>query len=250
MTRIITHTVMKNEMDRYLPYFLQHVSSFADVAHFYDDNSTDDSYELIANSPCVTKEGCALEIGIRGENVPSFLEHESRFRQAAWVDMVDRVKPENGDFVICLDADEFLVSFGDIREELNTTTGQALVLTIVEVFGWNRGIPLVRVDGYWAKIFGCRGVRYKDSCCNEGNNFRDVRWAGGSVPATYTDLERVHSPLILHLGYAKKEDQQEKYDRYHNRFGGHSTKHIESILEEPELEPWTGPTPDWWVVSD
>ena len=49
---------------------------------------------------------------------------------------------------------------------------------------------------------------------------------------------------VLHLGYAKDEDKQNKYKRYSSLAQhGHNNSHIESIIKEPKLELWQGITP-------
>jgi hypothetical protein len=44
----------------------------------------------------------------------------------------------------------------------------------------------------------------------------------------------------MHYGYAREEDRQAKYDRYTSVLNnGHSSAHIQSILQLPTLEPVT-----------
>lgn len=232
---IYGHMVAYNEADRYLSDVLIWHARFLDGFHVYDDDSTDLTFEIADQAPNTVAES-------RPEGVSSFLEDESSFRQAAWESMERMLRPTSEDWILCIDADEFLVSDSDERAGLEglieaASAVGAVKLKIDEIFAVSSdGLPWKRVDGFWDEISGVRLVRYVP-----GSVFKARKMGGGSVPVLGPDapLDMTQEPTrILHYGYARAEDQAEKYLRYSNLDNnGHSRKHINSILDEPTLEP-------------
>lgn len=227
--------VVRNEADRYLGSVLRW-HSFVDDVHVYDDQSTDDTAHQAAFRGAETE--------VRPETIPSFMEHEGQFRQAAWSSFEEHCNPQLGDWVLLLDADEFLVS-GEreiIEAELDkadTQGAKSIVLRIHEVFEMRGVMPLVRKDGYWPTIQASRLIRYEP-----GGVFPDRVMASGSHPTFVNGGAAMLSidMSILHYGYARHADRVVKYNRYLNR-PGHNASHIESILTKPKLEPWSGRIP-------
>lgn len=233
--RIIAMVVAKNEAHRYLRPFLHWTATFTDAIYLYDDQS-DDGTVAIAMS-------AGAFVGVRSDEVPSFVEHEGKFRQAAWEWMERVALPREGDWVICLDADEFLVAEGSEREaledaaaSLNALGATALNMEIPEIFAEVTSGLYRRVDGFWGTITGVRYVAWR-----EGGQFADKALGCGSVP-TYAHVANGPGPWILHVGYLDPEDRQEKYDRY-MALPGHASTHVQSILLPGTIELWTGPLP-------
>lgn len=238
--RIIGSLVVRDEADRYLERCLRHNMQFCDLTVVFDDRSTDDSVEIAYGLGC--------EVGVRDEDTPSFLEHEGRFRQAAWDFLSEHAK--DGDWVFSFDADEFLVSadHGSVPHRLRKAVQRAshlglggIRLEIPEVFALtNSGVPMVRKDGFWRSIHGVRVFQWQP-----GGRFLDRPMASGSAPL-YVEADGISRETfglsLLHYGYLEFEDRLEKYDRYSRR-EGHSSRHIESIMTEPKLEPWSGSHP-------
>lgn len=235
--------VTRNEADRYLrasATWLRHVT---DLVVAYDDQSTDDTYEILAD--------LGVAVGRRPSTIHSFAEHEGRFRQAAWTYLEARAKPTTNDWILSIDADEFLVGTShdiDVRDQLTDVVEQAssrgisaLNFHFGEVFdlhsaGDGTMTPFVRVDGLWGQIRGCRLVRWR-----AGGRIEAKEEACGSLPQTWMDWQHDAPGLqILHLGYAREADRREKFERY--RAGrGHDLAHVRSILTTPMLQPWVGP---------
>lgn len=211
---LVAHLVVRNEADRYLYECLAWASRFVDHIHVYDDQSTDET-------PFIA-EGFGAEVHIRDENTPPFLENESKFRQAAWESMGER----GGDWVLCLDADEFLT--GPIREH---ATGMPKVFHVDEVFEVKDGQPRIRVDGYWDQITAARLVPWTNA-----SKFPKGRLGCGSLPKIFKKqaFETLDQPRLLHFGYAKRSDREAKYLRYKG-LPGHNPRHIESILKKGDL---------------
>jgi glycosyltransferase involved in cell wall biosynthesis len=219
---------IRNEADRYLETVLAHHVPMLDDLVVYDDCSTDDSARIAARYGRVITRSWA---------VPSFAEHESRFREAGWQALVEELEPRHRqDWILCFDADEFLMAPPEtVRAavvESDAAGYEAIQVRIHEIFDDSEG-PKRRVDGFWGAITAPRLVRYR-----AGARFLDREMGCGSAPvfsgvACRSFTEQI---AIWHLGYLRDEDRLAKYERYVGK-PGHSRSHIESILTEPTLEP-------------
>jgi hypothetical protein len=233
--RLLGHMVTYNEADRYLRQALRSLRMVCDEISVYDDMSDDDTVDI------ALAEGAY--VGQRGGTDVTFAQHEGKFRQAAWDTMEEDLKPELGDWILSTDADEVLVSDdGDpsiLRRVLAATADahvevQAIRMRIHEI--WALDPPLERVDGFWGAIEGARLFRW-----SPGARFEDRALGCGSVPGGPTaggDV-RLGAVRIGHLGYVRQADRDDKYERYAGR-PGHASKHVESILTEPTLQPLDG----------
>lgn len=232
--RIFGLTVGKNEADRYLHAMLSNTSRYVYQHFFYDDDSTDRTVAAVLYHPqCVVYR--------REINTPSFMEHEAMFRAAAWAAFEETMTPVLGDWVLILDCDEFFVDRTPLPllpEYLQTISASGVMLNIHEVFGYDdEGTPLIRIDRLWGTIHAPRLFPYRP-----GAQFSMQRMGAPAVP-TYVmagPWANTENFSILHYGYARREDQLAKYERYSSRSdNGHSNIHIESILAlDKELIPW------------
>lgn len=240
--RMFAHMVTRNEAGRYLQAALRALRPHVDAVHVHDDGSEDDSAALAA------AEGAAVTR--RPPLSPSFAESEGRFRQHAWDAFADELGPCPGDWVLCLDADEVLVAPDGLWPAVDAPLGHetprhtAVQVPIPEVFGFDYGWPLVRVDGFWGGLAAPRLFAYQPR-----GTFRAQKLACGSVP-TYVPEGAVwaHGFLgvqLLHMGYADPGDRAAKHVRYSGQ-PGHATAHVNSILTTPTLKHWEGPTVEVW----
>src|SRR5579885_1847121 len=100
--------VVRDEADRYLDAMLSWTKLLVDQIHVFDDHSTDDTVErALAHG---------AQVSIRAEGEPPFMADEAGCREAGWRAMEAAVHPEEGDWVLCLDADEFLFGGGNEGE--------------------------------------------------------------------------------------------------------------------------------------
>lgn len=222
---------MRNEEDRYLMRSLVWNMRFLDSMFVYDDQSTDDSRKI------AWRLGAHVEY--RPNDVPSFMEDESKFRQAALESFEATFEPNSEDVVVALDADEFLVHSVDqnlMRPCLFDMDGEDM--KVVEVFEVRNGTPLQRVDGYWGDIMARRVYRHQPG----GVIMKGLKGCG-SIPTYVPRRPLMHEAVLLHYGYAKRADQQAKFDRY-NGLSGHGSNHVMSILKQPNLIPWDGVHPN------
>lgn len=237
--KIYGHLCVKNESDRYLEHCLQWHNEFLDGIHVFDDCSTDDSVKVAESNGAV----------VSSQSIPfgqvSFMSNEALFRQEAWRKMIEVMQPETGDWILALDADEFFTSWeGSERDALERAIlvtdllrdVHAVNLRVDEVFDVeDDGTPWKRVDGYWNEISAVRLARYKPEF-----TFVPKKMGGGSVPSyvEHSYDARLEHYGLVHYGYAREADRQAKYQRYSGLEGnGHSSKHVESILKTPDLEP-------------
>ena len=236
--KLLATMVARNEAGRYLDACLKWLKTCVDEVHVFDDQSDDETPEIVLSH------GCRLTV--RGDDQPSFLDHEGKFRQAAWDAFEQKIKPQKYDWVLAIDADEFLIAGGKERLELVEAAANAefrgaksVILNFQEIFGFVDNIPLVRTDGYWASIAHPRFFQYRPN-----GQFLDRAMACGSEPTYVKEAPSSEAPglTILHFGYAKEEDQASKYARY-SQTTGHNSRHIDSILERGRLEKWRGKVP-------
>lgn len=241
--RIFSTMVVREEEDRYLHSVLSWLSPIVDGISVYDDQSRDGTAALARSFGCQVK--------VRPDGVPGFLEHEGAFRQAAWDWFEESLQPEEGDWVLAVDADEFPISSEDERSVLEKqcllTSNLAFLVPIPEIWSLEEdpdgrfSHPQVRVDGFWGTIAGTRLFRYLPN-----GRFADRAMGSGSEP-TYLrpPYDEIRDFFILHVGYAEAADVKAKYERYMS-LPGHASAHVQSIMEAPVLCRWDGPFINVW----
>lgn len=238
--RVIANMVVRNEADRYLESCLQWLLSHVDEIFVTDDRSEDETVDIAI-------EGSAT-IYTRGTDEPSFLEAEGDFRSIGWQRMLETFHPEEGDWILGIDADEFPVARNvkELCADANLRGVGSINVKIPEIFELS---PLSeRIDGFWGDITGTRLARYREG----PQDFRTSKMGSGMFPAYAFQCQNWHQRddcglRIMHFGYATPEDREEKYARYSRlAANGHANSHIESILKTPKLRKWTGPEPRIW----
>lgn len=238
--RILGLMPVKDEAARYLHSAVCNALEYLDDLLVYDDRSNDNTVDVALNAGAFVVE--------RPVHVPSFIEHEGKFRQNAYAELEEELRPEAGDWILAIDADEALVSTHStnslrLQLELNILAGSyvpatAILLPVPEFFGLDAdGRPLQRTDGEWGRIRGTRLFAWQP-----GGVYADRAMACGAEP-TYVPAGRHHAAANLYLthwGYVSPADRDAKYRRY-STYTGHSNKHVESIpVSTPgtTLVPW------------
>lgn len=230
--------VVRDEAHRYLDsvlaWLVRNVTPYVAV---YDDGSSDDTVAMARDYGCI--------VGVR-TGIPAFLEDESMVREAAWRHLETVLKPQPGEWVLAIDADEFLVADTGTEADAilavlaraDSEQADAVMTPRHEVFGFDDEFtPMVRTDGWWASIVDHRLVRW-----TAGGSFNRQALAGGSLP-NYVRRSVVDRRLaILHVGYARAADRRDRHARYLGR-DGHGRDHIDSILTPPTLQRWAGRVP-------
>jgi len=224
--RVIAHMVVgPGEHARYLRDVLERITWWADDIHVsLDIDAGQEEFALVSN---VTPHGRFLPL--------TWKSSEGKFRQAAWEDMEALVRPEAGDYIMCIDADEVVVQHDMIKSAVEAFAGQRLGFRFHEMWGQD----VYRVDGQWKPY-----VAYVLFPYRQGGRIRDRDMACGREPTYVGSVQRKDSPIadLLHYGYARQEDREAKHTRYTTLDAGryHSGSHIASILYPPSLEDWGG----------
>jgi glycosyltransferase involved in cell wall biosynthesis len=235
--------VVRNEAHRYLRSSLEALIDQVDEIFVFDDQSTDCTVDIVREYADV--------VGVRGNDTPTFMENESDFRQAALRALEFAMSPQYGDWILAIDADEFLVTTTlnePVRISMRKAISKAIYgnrmsvrVPIPEVFGWDDDIPLVRTDGFWGSIRGTRLYAWQPN-----GVFNGKPMASGSEP-TYVEQSLVSDEYcgvhLMHFGYANQKDVAEKFVRYSNN-DGHNSSHVLSIVTNPTLARWPGPIPN------
>jgi glycosyltransferase involved in cell wall biosynthesis len=105
--KIAVYTITYNEED-ILPFFIEYYSKFADVIIIYDNNSTDNTVQIAKQYSKVSKIISVDTNDRLDDNM--YIE----IRNSCW-------KDSDYDYVILVDADEFIYHDLDIRDYLNKT---------------------------------------------------------------------------------------------------------------------------------
>ena len=235
MGRIIANMVIRNEADHYLDAVLERLSEQVDEIVITDDASTDNSVEIAAKY--------TNKINVLEE--PTFKVHEGRLRQASWNFLEAATTPTTDDWILAIDADEFL--YEDEPGLMRTHISQPH-LDVISIAFFHMWSPThFRTDGGWHPHGSTRLFRYE-----HGGTFKDAALACGSEPqyvfwrvVNFRNAYLIDSGLRMqHLSYIKDEDKLAKYERYSTLDGGqfHAGSHIQSIidpLEQVSLHPWS-----------
>jgi len=242
--------VVKNEADRYLADCLWHHSRIWDELFVYDDRSTDTTVEDASWFGDVT---------VRDESDVSFMEHEGDFRTEALSRCIFHYGLTKQDWIFALDADEFLVSTQSgahdtyLRTLINNCIYDAevsgkrsVMIPIPEL--WRADPASLRGDGFWNQMSLPR--LYQAPGHFEDWAFMPKSMGCGSGPRyTYKDPLKQDALALLHMGYAVERDRETKFERYTSLENhGHNVRHINSIVEEPDLIPYKGAIPP--ILSD
>lgn len=213
------------EHERYLPQVLERISWWADDVF------------CALDLPTGTKERKIAEQWTSNvKDIPyTFLDHEGRFRQAAWWMMEEQLAPDTDDLIVCIDADELIVDHASVRRVAKEYPGQRIGWLFHHM--WNS--THYRVDSLWKPSIAWIAIPYRAS-----GSFVDRPLASGREPTYALQIPRVEQAAgpLLHYGYAMEKDQKMKHERYRRLDGGkyHQKAHLDSIIRKPVLEEWKG----------
>lgn len=230
--KIYAITVLHNEENRYLRGFLEHHKNAWDGWHILDDQSTDASFAICEE----VLVGTNAVIERRPDDIPSFMQHEGEFRGYSWDRMVECFEPTVDDWIVIIDADEFMTPDSDLRgllEEIDRDV-DGLRVYVPEIHGKNGdGILLKRTDRYWDRTRALRVARYSEV----GYSLKRHKPHACGVPDYSRNTITPPGITFLHLGYLSGTDKRAKYEKYkQNNYFGHNSTHIESILKAPYLQ--------------
>lgn len=237
---IVGLSVVKDETNRYWQACLEWHSKIVDKWFVLDDHSTDRTRELAEEYGCEVRQATD-KVG--------FFKNESKLREQAWLFMSEMTNPD--DWVLVIDADEFLVDINSNEHKLLRSItqacddGDAMSVSMRKFEMWSLVQPWYRTDGYWGNLVVNRLAKR-----GRYSGLYDNRKMGcSSLPFWHEESPRMNATQLsvgwLHYGYADEQDRVERHHRY-SREGGHNPKHIASILTTPQLESWTTTSPSVW----
>lgn len=219
-----------NEARRYLATVLNRLSEFVDGIVILDDASTDETPELCRNHSGVIRYHRLTE--------PLFGSDEAALRRMLW-DMTVELEPG---WIIALDADEVFES--GINPEIRLLTrSNRFDLFFFTIYHFWGNLTDYRVDGLWDPAFS------KTPCLYRFQKNIEYHWPNRKLHCGRFPFECYHQPgslskfRLLHLGYARKEEQLDKFQRYltldpQGQFC--PVTHYRSIIAPPRLKQWTG----------
>jgi glycosyltransferase involved in cell wall biosynthesis len=233
--RILALLCVRNEADRYLQSSLAWNAPWWDELLVFDDQSEDRTARIASQFGTVI---------VRRDDEPSFLEHEARFRSAAWQHLEEVLIPTEDDWIFVFDADEFLVlehGRRTLHAAANTAGAMSVAIHVPEVWVIEDRDLYIRTDGFWNDNWNPRFCPYRPEWA-----FNDRAMGSGSTPSYSANSLKASGTDLIHVGYADPQERQIRYQRYSDHPEGHNPQHIASIIEQPTLTGWTGATPDIW----
>jgi glycosyltransferase involved in cell wall biosynthesis len=220
--------IVKNEMERYLPLAVEHLLTYVDEVRVLDDGSTDGSFEYLS-----AKTGVEV---LRNPG-PHFFEHEGRARQNL-LNFVFQAKP---DYVLGIDADEFVGDPEKIRAAIDQEGRDVYLLTLVEAWKVGPGGISIRIDGLWGPrkvpmLYRAPSLWPPRRGMGEADwRIQDKQLACGREPlAVIKGAGR--APLIdthiFHFGWTRESEREARAERYfvHDQGRFHQDRHLRSIL--------------------
>lgn len=252
--KLIASMNVHNEMSRYLPLVIDHLSNYCDEIRCQDDGSEDGSYEYLQDHPSVQ---------VQRNPGPTWSENEGELHQ----NLLDWTLEAEPTHILAIDSDEIVPEGLKLRHELERT-GQAsrsFMLNMIEVWGTGLDDWTVRMDGGWVPHPVSICYQLPPQLSKKARKKAQGEWriwgrkmAGGRVPRIVrTDHHQGLAMLlpidIYHLGWSRPEGREARHRRYVEVDGGnfHASAHLDSIMwadDHPDiiLEPIPVPVADPW----
>lgn len=198
---IIGMMLVKNEADRYLRKVLEQMFQICDKIIILDDCSTDNTMDIcLEYTPYVY-----------GSDKSEWATNEVSQRKRLWD--ITRAFAKDGDWILCLDADETMTHVNDIKKVIEIADiNQVKAISFKLYDMWND--KEYRDDQYWTAhqrdwVFM---VRYD---VNNEYEWREQALHCGRFPVNaFEGLILSSSMKVQHWGWATKEDREKKYKRY------------------------------------
>ena len=210
----------KNEADRYLPKVLNQLTSICDKVIVLDDGSTDYTMDLCLEYGCL----------VFHKSDSTWETNELELRKLLWELGTECLC--DGDWVICLDADETFHDIDKLADRMETAEEyecDGLSFNLYDM--WDD--KYYRDDNHWTaharEWLIC--VRYNPDKTYEWN---ETPLHCGRFPMNASDRVGISRLGIQHWGWAKESDRIQKYERYkrcdpEGKWGSNSQ--YESIIE-------------------
>lgn len=226
--RVAASLIVHNELDRYLIPCLMHLQKWVDVIVILDDNSTDGTQDVLRG---LTWD---CEVVVRGNESVTFRENEGAARST----LSELTLEQQPDWVLAIDADEFVGNGTQVRECLETDNGPLVwKLCMSEVWKVNSEKMYIRIDGGWrpheapilwsTRIAGQHGIQAKELASGR---------VSSEVLRENSRRAGVTGQQVFHFGWTSEPERERRWRRYHEQDGGrfHASQHIASIMYPDE----------------
>lgn len=244
--KLTASLILRNELGRYLGLCIDSLLGYVDEIRVLDDGSTDGWEETLR--PGWGNEGVRVIVErhtARVSDEPDFHRHA-----AARNRLLQFTLDGKPDWIVALDADEFVSDGGKLRHFCDKDAGpfSAVSLEIAEVWEVCEETLCIRQDGGWkAHPIGCvwRPDRFRSALA-----LKDHGHATGRVPDAIHRVPSIPTgEQLLHFGWSNIPERAERFKRYDVGDGGrfHAAAHISSIMwsndrVRMEAYPW----PESW----
>lgn len=231
MPKLTAMMIVRNEANRYLKDCLSALTELVDEIIILDDASEDHTPDICMSFP---------QVQLHRKEESLFLHNEAALRRELW-DLVCATNPE---WILALDADEFLEKRAK-RDLPYLLTQNYFPVIGFRLFDCWFTEDYFRIDGLWnpwLRGFAPYLVKYQPHLSPQ---WPSLKFHCGRFPLAYRKLPQLESDLrIKHLGWLSPEDRRKKYQRalaadpegiYFSR------DHYESILypkEKVVLSKW------------
>lgn len=234
--KLIASLIVRNELGRYLGPCVDHLLEFCDEIRVLDEGSSDGW----TDKRCIV----LREAERAGDSFAGHAAARSRLR--------DFTLEGAPDWILAIDADEFIADGAALRTACEKSQFGAMKVCLQEVWKVHRDGLDIRQDGGWVEhdvALVWRPSWVKDLLiADRGHATGRTPHSVGSLPAGHT------CTALLHLGWANVGERDERFARYAVGDGGkyHAKAHIDSIMWPDEriqldpvawpagLEPWRG----------
>lgn len=221
--KLVASMIVRNEADRYLDLALTHLLTFCDEVRVIDDGSDDGTPELLDDV-----EGVVW----KPNTASAWRSNEGLARQG----LLEFTMEGEPDWVLAIDADEFVADPRMVRQIVDTGASTVYSLEMTEVWGLDEGAIIVREDGDW-KPRPCP-ILWRAPERLRGQTWRIPAraLACGREPLGVRRSKAMKSgSAVLHLGWARESEREPRAQRYFDLDGGrfHANAHLQSILWTP-----------------
>lgn len=231
--KLIVGLQVYNEADKFLAEWVEEVESYADAFVVLDDDSTDETRQILAASSKIR----ILEKSPQN----MFQTNEIWLRKRLWslLKSVASVWHKMGHpvWILLLDADEFMEE--KFKRNLKGLMGAGAYQWYgLKFLHFWRSREFYRVDKMWGGSVGPRMVRYNP---NFKEQWRETPLHCGSLPKNIISLAGKNIDFnIKHYGYVMSpEDKHKRYTKLDPQAKWCPKSHYDSILDKsPKLVKW------------
>lgn len=240
--KLAASLIIRNELGRYLQPCVASLLEFCDEVRVLDDGSTDGWVEAMTG---VWGADGGRVVTTRHKVEDRDRHDDFHLHAAARNRLLEFTLDGHPDWVLELDADEFVSDGAAIRAAAESASTDVLSLEIAEIWNASETALSVREDGGWRPHeIGC--LWRADSFRRQPLKITDRGHATGRVPdQVHLVKSRPTGASLFHFGWTNRAERAERFKRYDVGDAGkfHAASHIASIMWPDEKvrladRPW------------